>query len=229
MFISLLASFSTTAIISLALVSLLVGFAPDLDKFNSDNRITNALGHSSGVKFFYFCLCFLICTTLIFFVTNEAVYGYIFEKLNNTSGYTDGNYSSGAERLYWDIVSLQAFIDSFGIGVGAGGTRASSFFVSVVANFGFPGAVLLSSLFIYLIRQVYCQTTGPYALERRVSSLFCIGWLLSMFVAMPDGLSSFYLWIQVGLLIGADDKLIRPNRKHLSIPPQFSGREYASR
>lgn len=51
---------------------------------------------------------------------------------------------SGIERSLWNEHALNAFFESSGWGVGVGSVRASSFFVSVLANTGFIGASLLS-------------------------------------------------------------------------------------
>jgi hypothetical protein len=50
--------------------------------------------------------------------------------------------SSFEERSLWTRVSWQAAVNTFGLGVGMGGTRASSQFVAVVSNTGFLGALL---------------------------------------------------------------------------------------
>jgi hypothetical protein len=50
--------------------------------------------------------------------------------------------SSFDERSMWTIVSLRALIDTFGIGVGLGGTRASNSLVAVASNVGLVGVFL---------------------------------------------------------------------------------------
>jgi hypothetical protein len=48
------------------------------------------------------------------------------------------------ERSFWTEVSWQALIDSWGIGVGAGGTRASNGAVALISNVG-----VISALFYF--------------------------------------------------------------------------------
>jgi hypothetical protein len=49
--------------------------------------------------------------------------------------------SSYEERSMWTAVSLQALYDTYGIGVGLGGTRASNSVVATVSNVGVLGAI----------------------------------------------------------------------------------------
>jgi len=48
---------------------------------------------------------------------------------------------SGVERAYWNQLSLAAFLDTQGIGVGLGSTRSSSWPISVLAQLGVIGAI----------------------------------------------------------------------------------------
>lgn len=51
---------------------------------------------------------------------------------------------SGVERSSWNVVSFQNFLDSWGLGVGLGTTRASSFAVALLASVGIPGALFFA-------------------------------------------------------------------------------------
>ncbi len=68
-----------------------------------------------------------------------------------------GTSSSFQERMAWNTVSLQALADTYGIGVGVGATRASSWPVAVVTNLGIPGALVLVvfALQAFLRRKVF--------------------------------------------------------------------------
>lgn len=64
-----------------------------------------------------------------------TVYGYVdLVVLNKASS------DSGVERSFWNVVSLRNFLDSWGLGVGLGTARASSFAVALLASVGIPGA-----------------------------------------------------------------------------------------
>ena len=47
---------------------------------------------------------------------------------------------SGLERAYWNQLSVEAFLDTRGVGVGFGSTRSSSWPISVLAQLGIIGA-----------------------------------------------------------------------------------------
>ena len=59
--------------------------------------------------------------------------------------------SSGQVRLGTAIRSLQIFIESYGLGVGLGSTRSSSFLADMLAQVGLIGTCLLAILFYKLI------------------------------------------------------------------------------
>lgn len=65
-----------------------------------------------------------------------------FRRTLDTIVFTKAQSSSFEERSLWTAVSLKAFIDSYGFGVGLGATRASNSIVAVLSNVGIVGAVL---------------------------------------------------------------------------------------
>lgn len=63
--------------------------------------------------------------------------------------------SSFEERSMWNAVTLDAFRQSWGFGVGVGSDRASSWPIAVLGNIGVPGAVLM---FGYLLRVLLARS-----------------------------------------------------------------------
>lgn len=49
--------------------------------------------------------------------------------------------SSGIERSSWNTIALQNFYDSYGLGVGLGTVRTSSFPIALLSNVGIPGLI----------------------------------------------------------------------------------------
>lgn len=110
----------------------------------------------------------------------NAVYGYVDLVLLNKP-----NSDSGIERSSWNAVSFQNFLDSWGLGVGLGTARASSFAIALLATVGIPGAFF----YIIFILECFLRPRGaPDSLEANVA------------VAARNGF--------VGLLIG--DLLVSP-------------------
>jgi hypothetical protein len=62
------------------------------------------------------------------------------------------NTQSGMERGYWNIMSLEAFYQSSGLGIGIGTSRASSWPIAVLAQLGIIGSILLGILLFMLLR-----------------------------------------------------------------------------
>lgn len=70
----------------------------------------------------------------------ETVYTYVDIVVLGKS-----DSDSGIERHAWNIVALQNFFDSWGLGVGLGTARTSSFLLSLIANVGIPGTVFYAA------------------------------------------------------------------------------------
>ncbi len=101
------------------------------------------------------------------YALNPAAFSHI-EALVDRMVFGKTSTSSFDERMAWNTVSLQALADTYGIGVGVGGTRASSWLVAVVSNLGIPGAV---ALFGFIAQAILSRKTylGP------VDAILCRG------------------------------------------------------
>jgi hypothetical protein len=71
--------------------------------------------------------------------------------------------ASAQERGYWNAMSLQSLLDTGGLGVGLGSSRASGWAIAVVSQLGVLGAVFMVSLFVLLLR-------GPSGLRARTDA-----------------------------------------------------------
>ncbi|MDE4603954.1 hypothetical protein GOA59_29815 [Sinorhizobium meliloti] len=60
--------------------------------------------------------------------------------------------ASGQERAYWNIKSLQALIDTSGLGVGLGSSRASSWPIAVASQLGVVGGVMIAMLLLVVFK-----------------------------------------------------------------------------
>jgi hypothetical protein len=59
----------------------------------------------------------------------------------NTLIFTKSDTDSGIERAAWNMFSLRNFFDSYGLGVGLGTVRTSSFLIALLSNVGVPGTL----------------------------------------------------------------------------------------
>ncbi|MCO5964828.1 hypothetical protein [Sinorhizobium meliloti] len=60
--------------------------------------------------------------------------------------------ASGQERAYWNIKSLQALVDTSGLGVGLGSSRASSWPIAVASQLGVVGGLMMAILLAVVFR-----------------------------------------------------------------------------
>jgi transposase len=69
--------------------------------------------------------------------------------------------ASGSERLYWNQKSWLAFLDTHGLGVGLGSSRASSSFVAILSQLGVVGALLFGLAYIDMVRRPVRRPPEP--------------------------------------------------------------------
>lgn len=62
--------------------------------------------------------------------------------------------ASAEERFYWNAKSLQAFLDTGGLGIGVGSSRASSWLIAVISQMGIVGVLSFVVLLIVLARGI---------------------------------------------------------------------------
>lgn len=77
-------------------------------------------------------------------------------ELFDSSIVTKLSSASGQERMAWNLSGISNFFNTYGLGVGLGSVRTSSFLVSVPANLGLIG-ILLYGAFFY---QLFFSTNG---------------------------------------------------------------------
>lgn len=103
--------------------------------------------------------------------------------------------SSFSERSDANSVSYDIFLDTFGFGVGLGGSRASSFFPGLLSTTGFVGTLLFAAAVTALIRRSSSQV------EYRAVIWALVALLINKVVSGPDlSDSSGVLWMSLGLL-----------------------------
>jgi transposase len=68
---------------------------------------------------------------------------------------------SGNERFYWNYKSWMAFLDTYGLGVGLGSSRASSSFIAILSQLGVVGALLFGLAFIDIARRPVRRSPEP--------------------------------------------------------------------
>ncbi|MGR2682371.1 hypothetical protein [Chromobacterium haemolyticum] len=193
-FSSLLLSFSTTAYISAAIVLIVVAFAP----MTRRDRVSRG---GRGVAFLSVLLLSALVVGLL--VSSQTLSSYVFGKFSDTDGFESGNFSSGAERLYWDVTALRAFFESWGLGVGVGSIRASSAFINVAATMGLFGASLFLVIIALVLRRIFGREEVELSVGKQAVAAMLFGWLVAFSISVPDIISFFYFSIGLGVFLGA--------------------------
>ncbi|MDF3156522.1 hypothetical protein P3C58_31735 [Mesorhizobium sp. XAP10] len=75
-----------------------------------------------------------------------------FVRLINSTIINKADSGSGHERTYWNVKSLQSFLDTSGLGVGFGSSRASSWPIAVLSQLGFFGSLMIAVLLYVVTR-----------------------------------------------------------------------------
>jgi hypothetical protein len=100
--------------------------------------------------------------------------------------------SSFDERSMWTIVSLRALIDTFGIGVGLGGTRASNSLVAVASNVGLVGVFLYIGIICQsLLRRAAWNDTEGEVLISALRYAFVPTFLVSLLIGTSADFGAF--------------------------------------
>ncbi|WP_095080685.1 hypothetical protein [Mesorhizobium sophorae] len=74
-----------------------------------------------------------------------------FVRLINSTIINKADSASGHERTYWNMKSLQSFLDTSGLGVGFGSSRASSWPIAVLSQLGLFGSLMMAILLGVLV------------------------------------------------------------------------------
>ena len=104
---------------------------------------------------------------------------------------------SGLERAQWNIVALQNFRDTWGMGGGLGSIRASSFPLAILSNLGLVGALGFAAFFsaVFLRSSEYQEWSGE-AEVKAAARMACIGFVIAASVsgALVDLGLPFYVF-----------------------------------
>jgi hypothetical protein len=140
--ILLLLSTSSTAYVGLALLGVPVGFAI---------LFSLARDRLTAQDFLLIGLAFVgVVGVLAIFLFNEkamAPFIELFEQMVLNKASSD----SAKERFYWNSVSLMSFFDTYGLGIGMGSSRSSSWLVSIISQLGLIGSLMLAALIHVLL------------------------------------------------------------------------------
>jgi len=97
----------------------------------------------------------VMAVVFIVFVARPEFFDALF-RLFDQMVFKKTGTSSFQERTFWTLTSWRALLDSYGAGVGMGGTRASNEIVAVLSNTGFLGGLFYYGFVLQsLLRRAY--------------------------------------------------------------------------
>ncbi len=132
LFLALIFSTSTTAYVSVAVYALAVLIVSLMKTVRGGATTTRR----RALVFIPACACLVVAAISADATLSNAVVDLI-DQLVLQKGTTD----SGLERGNWNSQALINFFDSYGIGLGVGSVRASSFLLAALATIGVLGSV----------------------------------------------------------------------------------------
>lgn len=137
LFLLLIFSTSSTAYVGLAIV---IPFAA------ASIALSALRGKMANSDILLFALAWLgLLTAVSVYMYSEKVFDPLIN-LFDTVVLNKSTSASALERGYWNSQSLQAFLDTGGLGIGLGSSRASSWVVAVLSQLGAIGALMMASL-----------------------------------------------------------------------------------
>jgi hypothetical protein len=139
----LLLSTSTTAYVSLALLSIPVSL--------SIARSFLAGRVSADEILMIVLLVTGVFAVLAVILYNDSILDPVVQLIDSTV-INKGSSASGVERAYWNTKSLQSFVDTSGLGIGFGSSRASSWPIAVISQLGLVGSIMMAVLLVFVAR-----------------------------------------------------------------------------
>jgi len=97
---------------------------------------------------------------------------------------------SGIERMSWNMQGITNFLDTYGIGVGLGSIRASSFLVVVVANLGVIGVICYGA---FIGKSLLSPVSDHYPITERAICYAARHGMIATLIAASTSASVFEL------------------------------------
>jgi hypothetical protein len=89
----------------------------------------------------------IVALLAMIIVMNENIYRQLYAYFDLLL-FSKATSASGVERGMWNAYGWSNFIDSYGLGVGLGTSRTSSFLFALLSNVGIPGVIFYGLFFL---------------------------------------------------------------------------------
>lgn len=181
-----------------AAVMLVVLYAIALTRCGTQREYWNA---SAAVVF----APLLVCVIGLYVVSDGQVFARIYDYVD-TLILSKSTTSSGLQRSYWNQVAFGNFLDTWGLGVGLGTNRTSSFPLALLSNIGLPG-LLFYLVFIAMVFGVRRGAPRTFAADvRGAARVACFSALTAGILAGPTVDQGLLFYIFAGLACAAPER-----------------------
>jgi hypothetical protein len=113
--------------------------------------------------------------------------------------FTKLDSDSGIERSTWNTVALQNFFDSYGLGVGLGTARTSSFPVALLSNVGLPGTIFYLLFLVTAFARSRGKPRSIWSDVRLAARNACLGLVIADVFAAPTVDQGLLFYVLAGL------------------------------
>jgi hypothetical protein len=196
LFLFLLFSTSSTAYVGLAILSVLATVS------------IGAAFLTEGVKpreLFLFIVLLAASTSAVgLYLHNEHMFDPL-KDLIRTMVFEKVGSDSEQERSYWNRVGLETFLNTYGIGIGMGSSRSSSWLISVISQLGAIGALLFAALAAAIFKGAGAiRVSGKDASYALIVSAraMAVGWLVGISVSGGSADPGLLFFLPLGVILG---------------------------
>ena len=163
----------------------------------------------------------VLCLTLVYLV-NERTFDPFVDLLNRMV-FEKASSDSGKERAYWNAKSMQAFFDTYGIGIGLGSSRSSSWVISVISQLGVVGAAMVAVLVGAIASALHPATLAGLDREDAGTIASICGCALTHLVALSVSAGSADPGVMVFIAlaaVGYGRRLAQSTRRRVAEPAE---------
>lgn len=163
------------------------------------------------------CLPLLAIAAALAIYLNERAFSAVSQYFDILV-FSKANSSSAIERGMWNSSGLQNFYDSYGLGVGLGSARTSSYPIAILSNVGIPGLIFYL-LFMSMMLGAKRGSQYSFASDVRLAArMGCIALTIGDLVASPVVEQGLFFYILAGLACAMPES----QDAALRAPPQAS-------
>lgn len=132
-----------------------------------------------------------VIALLVLILVNPSIFEPVIEMVDSLV-FQKTSTSSYEERSMWTAVSWNAFLDTYGIGVGIGSTRASNGVVVLMSSVGLLGAVLFYGFLLQLLfKKPTANDHYSAALINAVKWSFAPSFMVDLLIATTPDFGTF--------------------------------------